>query len=434
MHKVSLLFAVLSAAVFSQEYIPGVSQEYYGGIIYSGSDRTVITDKIEYPGFTRDTVNQLGVGFVNHSIAYSMQPQDSFLSSNSFAVVPHTNFSLSDLYAFNEWNSSAGRFGMWVGNFDCNDNETSKSSYNNNNKEQSALGTCALWFTPKGEGAFKGISLVVGDQYNYSEWQTESSATMENYEYFNMSATSLFALSNSCNFKVSLSGVYGTDKENMHESSTYYDFGYPHYYSDYTNSATKDKSISLACGLLNKQGNQINAGFSMGAYNHSQTSSFPYSSAIPQSSQGDASLFVNCSGGKTVHYYNHCLYYGLTGAADLYLPFQSATYVSLADIPSKLQKDNRYIDCSITAPLTLDVNLFNTKNYAVIRMIPMLFMSTNKLIAYGTTKSLGVSLYNIALGLRGSISDKLEYSLIPSLNSNIFVTGLELRYKFGGKS
>jgi len=49
-----------------------------------------------------------------------------------------------------------------------------------------------------------------------------------------------------------------------------------------------------------------------------------------------------------------------------------------------------------------------------------------------SSRSLSLQMSKVAVGIRGTIGEKLEFALIPSINSNVFMTGLDVKYLFTG--
>ena len=48
-------------------------------------------------------------------------------------------------------------------------------------------------------------------------------------------------------------------------------------------------------------------------------------------------------------------------------------------------------------------------------------------------KFIDLGLNELAFGLRGKVGKNVDFSLIPSIKSNSFVTGLEIRYNLPNK-
>lgn len=93
------------------------------------------------------------------------------------------------------------------------------------------------------------------------------------------------------------------------------------------------------------------------------------------------------------------------------------------------------MNCAIYVPVTIDLNVFNTPLYIVAKITPEIYsyVSKNYYSQNTTSNNVSASVYETAIGIKGKIGNQLECALIPSIKSNVFMAGMELKYNFGSK-
>ena len=134
--------------------------------------------------------------------------------------------------------------------------------------------------------------------------------------------------------------------------------------------------------------------------------------------------------GKRLDYLKHNLYLGMNTGLGLTFSIKSDSYCNFADFPDKFESGNKYVSGYLSLPVVLDINLFNSSVFAVAKFVPQIY-GYYKPEFYKETFSyngLNLSVSELSFGFRGKVGDRFEFSLIPSLQSSIFVTGLEIKY------
>jgi hypothetical protein len=437
------LFVFVSALVsivFSQPYQNsgfsgyfGVLDQYYGDILFRGNDQKLLSDKINYPGLIEDSTFSCGLGFFN--------PYSAYYDQNGLAY--QAPLTWSNLYGWNEWATEAGRLGAWIGGIDFSDQ---KNNYGTEQTSRSFEGTTAFWFSPYKASTFKGLSLVLNGYYNSDLSNTYSNdgsfysydTTKNTYKILNAAVSSIFKINDIFNLKLFFAGGYRYNIQNSiyeyyysYPISTDY---YPYYYSEPTTSTSlsqseyKTNNLFLRVGLIDKNDRQVNLGFSVDASNNTY-SSYYYNAY----GSGDYSVFLNYSEGKRVQYLRHYAYFGVIAQTSLDFPVESNSYIGLSKVLQMARLSQRYWYGSLNFPVILDVNLFNTPLYAIVRVVPEISGSESKYPETYSNRYVGLSVSEVSLGLRGKIGDQLEFALVPSLKNDIFVSGLEIKYLFKNK-
>lgn len=433
MKRVAFLLMILNGSVFSYN----VLDDYYSGISLF-CDSSLLESKILYPGLSKDSSSSASIGFLSHPIYIS----SSSGKTDSLLMSPHINLELSDLYGWTEVNTSAGRFGVWLGNL--GGAETRNNQISSGYSEREIIGSTALWYIPKAISAFKGVSVSIDGQYlkngsnrfypysSYSETSASESKSKDIY----VRLLSMVQLSESNFLKIGLNGGYSS-QNSSNISSNYYSYGsYSYHYNSETRnvSDSKSKSGDIILGFLNKKAGIFNLEF--GADNREFNRSTGYNSYGTEtqgsSYGGGLVLDFNYQKSKDFSYLKHKAYIGVDADLNMYYPVESKSPIQFSEIVQNVKTLNKNIYGSIRFPAVLEINLFNLPFYSVIRVTPIIsgydYQTETSREHYFT-----VNIQQIALGLKGKIGDRVEFALTPSLNSNIFLTGLDLKYNFKGK-
>jgi hypothetical protein len=151
---------------------------------------------------------------------------------------------------------------------------------------------------------------------------------------------------------------------------------------------------------------------------------------------GKTIVFMSYSMGKTLAFLKNAFYFGI--AVDLADTFYMSSEqwdqrrnLTYFKVFQNAQSSYSTVTGSLTVPLVTDINLFNSSHFAVFRIEPKIWGLYAKKDSGIKNRNVGIGLDYLSLGLKGKMSEKLEYFIVPSIQSNIFFTGLELRYSFG---
>jgi hypothetical protein len=445
--KVALAM-VVAASVFSQSNFGNIISDYYGGVLYKGNiDRMMVINTIGYPGFFKDTSSQCGAAIRNTQLisdASILVNSERTMTYKPFPYVDqfiepfHTGFSVSDVSAYSEFKTSMGRGGVLLSDLYGLSNKTAGNTlYNGSHEATSAQG--AFWVIPKKQSRLKGISLTINSQskdtvFQRSQNGADSYVEKSGWEsnYLEGVVTSLFHLTPNQFLKISFE---------KSQTSCEYNTGYNRKgesYNSFNGDVWKFESSSflLSCGLIKTNGNQATIGLAVRT-NRSDYAAlqnyggFDLTNERVQNWGGKAVVFMSYSAGKTRSYLQNVLYYGFrVNVADTFL-VPSGSEINSYDVLAKSRVSNQILGGCLSVPVVADINLFKSSHFFVLRLEPMLSGFYAKKEPGIKNRNLGVSINYLSLGLKGRFSDRLEYCVIPSIKTDVFFTGLELRYTFG---
>ena len=358
-------------------------------------------------------------------------------------LLRHTQLQWSDLYGWAELATNIGKFGGWIGGISAED-EKNERDKNNAEIEQSGTGRCAFWWNPNDIHSLTGISLQLDGQYRSNEIKRENSSSISttrtistsSSECFSGNIISLWKLNEKLFLNAGLDAGYCTNEQN---SSSYYSYRYSYYTSSSNSSSSKydwkNRNVGFHAGIVTKKSRAISLIVNASTSNtemENSNSSYSFS----DQNHGNLALFAEYADAKKLDYLKHSLKIGINCIAGTYFPIEAESYVSFSDIPKDLKKDERIIFGLLRTPVVFEINMFNKPIYSIIRLTPQLqahhakSQNNNSELENRCAK---LDLDEIAIGVSGTIKDRIEFSLIPSLKSNIFATGLEIRYNIPGK-
>jgi hypothetical protein len=440
MIKTFALTTLIAVSLFGQSNIDNIVSGYYGGALFKGNtERMTITNMIDYPGFFKDTLSQCGLAFTEHPIinyASQIANPEGYYFDMAIPYIRKNYYgpSISDLSGYSEFKTSPGKMGVLLSDLYGIDNKTAGNTQFNGSHD-AASGKGAVWLIPKKQSILKGISLTINGQLNdtvsqkIAKYSSDTSIETHGFEsnYIEATVTSLFLISPKEFLKISLLENHAVFENNSNYSNR----------NASTNNSTlnnwkfESSSFLLSCGIIKPNGNQANIGLAV-RKNNSDNTTIQYSDNFGmRNCSGNATLFMSYCAGKTLHYLQNVLYFGLrVNLADTFFvhsDFQINSYGILKRIRSK----NQAVSGCLNFPVIADINLFKSNHFAVLRIEPIISGAYTKKEPGIKNRNLGISLNYLSLGFKGKFTDRLEYFIVPSIQSTIFFTGLELRYRFG---
>jgi hypothetical protein len=414
--KAAIMLLLFVTVSFSQTTSYSVLDQYFGDLLYPGKDQNLVSDRVNYPGLERDSTTSVDLGFFNQTFSPP---------------------SWNDLYAWGETKIASVEAGMWLGNLD--DRYSQYAVIGSSSSYRYLSGGCAFWLFPIKETAFKGISLTMN---GLSSGSLSSSNLVEGYyshmetsrdssNGFSAAATSMFRLCRDLNFRLSASGAYDKYSYRYREVNVNSEPAYVYGIESATTDSNSE-NLGVTAGLVDSKDRQINVGCSLSTLNLIRSGYFAADDQYDFSQgSGDLLTFVNMSMGKQFTYMRHHLYVGLYGAVVMDLPFTTNSQASFSDFSRKLRSGNRAAYGQVRSPVVLECNLFNSTVYALARIAPEIDGTYYNITGISTSKSVNFSVGEVSLGLRGKIGDRIEFALMPTLHSDIFCAGLEIKYLLG---
>lgn len=436
MLKSALLCALLSTVVYSQydryDRNYTVMDIYYKTYIQIEDTASSVNQKINNPGLYKNSVSRCGIGLLKQFNGY-YGINENYLESNSV---------LNDLYAWTELKTDIGNFGGYVGNMSLNNNSVeSISSYET--KIQNSSLSAAIWFNPASKSFFKGISIFADGNYSYDKSNSNIQYGEQNSKSkkkdINIKAVSLFQLSDKLHLKWGIAGskykfVYNSsynEDSYYYNNVTYIKNENRHNYGDMNVGLIANKCFDLTLGAEVNATNQKDTSI-LSTYNGLEYTDLKLSD---NAGSGFFAFYLNCALEKIIYYRKHKVYLGIVAniKANLY-DNDDDYYKTFRDVMKNVKKDQRHVTTNILCPVTMDINLFNLPLFAVVSVVPALnaYMAHGKLDGQKYESSAcDLNMSQFAFGLKGKIGEKVEFSLIPSIQSNIFIGGAEVNYAFG---
>lgn len=437
MIKSTLLCALLSTAVYSQyDRNYTVMDNYYKRYIQIEDTGSSVSQKINNPGLYKNSASRCGIGF--------LQQLDSCYTENS-DIQFKQSIGFNDLYAWTELKTDIGNFGGYIGNMSIDNNSDENNSASESKKQNGSL-SAAIWFNPASKSFFKGLSISADGNYLYNKSNSniQYGGTNSKNEMKNLyiKAVSLFQMSEKLHLRWGISGSKNKSVYSNLDSQDFYYYNYGSYskteievkqhYGNMNLGLVVNEFFDLTVGAEVNTGNEISKSSTISSYNGIDYSSLNRSDFY---GSGNLSFYLDCALEKIIHYRKHTMYLGINANIRANMFDNNDTYyTSFRDVMKNVNKDQRYVTTNILCPVTMDINLFNLPLFAVVRVVPGLDAYIEHLKSDGQkteSSSCNLNMEQFAFGLKGKIGEKVEFALIPSIQSNIFIGGAEVNYAFG---
>ena len=442
MRKIVLVAMTFCASVFSQQSSSRtVLDSYYKDYLIFEDSQQVVSSKINYPGLLNDSLSTIDIGF--------LAGPDYYSADRELTVNNSENLQLDDLSGWGEKRGRFGKIGVWIGSLDFSHSES--ESYSSPIEKRFATGSSAFWFVPYHKSVLKGVSLSFGGEYNNSKQNNSNSYNVNSsykYKTLDIGFNALFQCNERYQVAMHLVNSKSTNVLDYESFTNSYYSDYNSYYTSSINnkSSSKYQNYGLGITLLDSKRKQLTAYVNASLDNNTLTrGNYSYSGYYGSNSNfgiGHVVASLVYSDTKVLKYLKHRAYVGINAVVTFDFPAVSESGLSFVNLLKNATKDKYSAEGNVQVPVTIDVNVFNTPLYLVAKITPAIKANTyhnNIGSSVGEVhilngNSLGASVYETAIGFKGKIGDQLECALIPSIRSNVFVAGLELKYNFGGKS
>ncbi|MFP4164300.1 MAG: hypothetical protein ACLFQB_10410 [Chitinispirillaceae bacterium] len=369
----------LCQQLFSQNKFHSVLDDFYGNILFPNVSYELVNTKIELPGLSHPKGNSMNAG-----------------------ISPNVR-DWRGLYAWSEWKNGPGRLGAYAGslNFDVR-----KPDY-----EHSFDG--AFWITPFRNNTFKGISFTLGSNLYHSESENETRFWEEDFSRFDFTTTSLVKLNSTYHLRAGVKGELYDEKHSSISRDETTGF------SDKYEKNISKSSGTAVIGLVDKEGRRLDLN-AEGAVHHND------------SSYGEVDFNLVFSDGRKFRYGDHTLYYGVASSFEAHLLSEIdentpgyAYMTLLGNI-----RDEKTFYGYISLPVIVNIRLHKSI-HALLALNPSL--NGEYRFHAGTEENsyrFRLSLSRLQLGLTGVLGERIEWYLRPDIDSDVFVSALEVKCIF----
>jgi poly(A) polymerase len=394
-----ILYGILSPAP-AQPRSPGDFQSFtmmdahYQGILFTEVYKTLASTRVSYPGLWTPERNAVTAGLLPGRMA--------------------SDIGWGGLYGSADIDISPGSAGLWIGNFNTGDgfrvSEYGDMIYSWETREFALSG--ALWATPFNNDVFRGASVAfdADNEYAYNGNPYDGLTDLKSVDF---SLNALIRLSDNYHLKLG----FRTHNRHIEEPDA----------NRYDNRKlfTDGFTAALVDGKLRTLEFWAQNTFAM---NYGDEKS------------DTVSFGLRHTQGRALSYMRHVLFLGLRAGASVSLPseinedagsFQYIYYMQ------NLTGAGRALRLSLAAPVIADIDLYRGVR-CVLSISPWIYYAhvnarkpPQESVLYLEPQHLfRIGLPAAELSFRGLIGDKFDFALKPSLDSDVFISALEVRYRF----
>jgi len=383
---------------FFEDYdsgIYGIFDRQFRGVLFPEVYKNLPSVKVAYPGLWEADKVCVGVGLLPDQIAKS-----GGLGWNA-------------LYAYTDFDLSPGSAGLWLGNANLGSSFQVFEYYDVTGawdvSEFSLRG--AFWISPRQNDRFRGVSAAfdVDNLYAYNGNDFDGLYDDKSY-YLNVNA--LVRLTDDYHLKAALRirNKYANNPE------------------DTRTDDHKHFSDAVSVGLLDGK---------MRTLELSARNIFAADNAGEKSDT--VAMALQYTQGGAVSYMKHTLFLGLKADAGLAYPSkisQRAGSFLYYHYLRRMTGEGRVASAGVSAPVIADIDLFRgvrcmlsiSPRISYTNIAPM-FEPENDLYL-NTQHRFAMELSEAELSIRGSVGDRINFVLTPSLKNNVFFSALEVVYRF----
>ena len=381
------LICALPRILLAQTDNAGILDKHFHGILFPEIYKELVSTKISHPGLRNPE---------KYSVAAGVLPDSS---GNSWSA----------LYGWGEWANGPAIAGVRLGNIQIN-NKSHWGTFSPNGygydiyaSENIFSIAAATWLTPFRSDIFRGVSLT----YNTKREKRKEDFDGGNITSINNIDTTLFSV-------ISLSRLTA----NLHIRAGV--SSHSHDISLYSNDYYRD---AFFVGLLDQNNRALELHVS---------NSFDRTDDYHGVQVRDTVHFnLLLNGGKAAQYHKHRLFYGVKGRTGVSFISETGANANRFEYwrhISSMTNDGRILSAALYAPFIFDVHVFRN-----IRAM----LSISPQIGYEHINHPQKSEYHFSLKVPeplltfyGTIGDKVEFALKPSIDNDVFISAVEARYKF----
>ena len=362
----------------------GIMDKHFQGVLFPEAYKSLASAKIAYPGLWTSEENSAAAGLLPNLLGSGWQ----------------------GLYSWADISNGPGNAGVWLGNLNVAEGfrqyHTGYEQYYMDASRFSLRG--AAWITPFRGNRFKGLSVAV-DIDNVFEYDgNENLETLDTKRFF-VELTTLIRINDNYNLRA---GVRTYNKISEDDPSAI----------RFDNSKLYSDGIHIGLIDDNRRTLELRADNTFGmlySWEKSDTLSF----------------CLRYTQGGALSYKKHILFIGLkaeAGAAFISKIDEETGSFAYDEYMRNLTADGWIMRADVSAPLVLDVSV-----YGPLRCM----LSIAPRVGYTQINYPKRAQYEFAatvpgaeLSLRGTVGDKFDFALKPTVSNDAFMSALEVRYRF----
>jgi hypothetical protein len=375
--------------------IYGILDRHFRGVLFPEVYKRMPSAKVAYPGLWEADRADVCAGFLPDQIANS-----GGLGWNA-------------LYAYTDIDLSPGSAGLWLGNVNAESSfrifEFSDITGAWDTDALSLRG--AFWVSPRQNDRFRGVSAVIDVDNFYAYNGNDFEGLYDNKSYY-LNITALVRLSGDYHLKFAV-GTRNEHADNPEDTRL-----------DNRKLFTDAVSVGLLDGKLRT--------LELRAWNV-----FALNNADEKSDT--LALALRYTQGGAVSYMKHTLFLGITADAGAAYPSkisQRAGSFHYYHYLRRMTDEGRVASAGVSVPIVADISLY--RGLRCMLSIRPGVSYTNISPRRAPENSLylnpqhrfAAEMPDAELSLRGTVGDRIDFILMPSIKNNVFLSALEVRYLF----
>jgi hypothetical protein len=362
----------------------GIMDSHFHGILFPEVYKNLVSTRANYPGLWSAESN-----------------------TGAFGIVPDqlTKYGWSGVYGWADADLDPGTAGLWLGNlnFERSDMDVYDGHFWTHSLQAKifSLGG-AFWGTPPNDAVFRGLSVVFDIDNVYAYDGNVNSEHLERRRFF-INLTALIRLSENYSLRAGIN-TYNLQAED------------PFSFRVDNNRLYTD---GIFVGLIDRD---------LRTLDFWAENSFALNNGDEKSDT--VSLGLRYARGWALSYMTHILFLGFkAGAEASYISeigeetgsFQYMYYLK------NLTDERRSVSMSAAMPVILDLNIYRSIRCVISAVPQIIFRHINT----GEPQHIfTLKISEPEISLRGGVGDKFDFVMKPTLDNEIFIAGLEVRYRF----
>jgi len=362
----------------------GIMDRHFQGVLFPETYKSLASAKIAYPGLWASEQNSAAAGLLPGELGLGWQ----------------------GLYSWADIANGPGNAGVWLGNFNIAD----KYRLYDDGYERRYIDTSsfslrgAAWITPYRDGRFKGLSVTVDIDNVYSYDGNEEWECLDSKKFF-INLTALVQINDNYHLRAGIS-TYNKVSEDDPSAGR---FDNSKLYTD-----------AVYVGLIDEKRRTLE----LRAENR-------YGSLYSWEKSDTLSASLQYAQGGAFSYKKHTLFLGLKANA-------GTAFISRIDEETggfaydkyfgNLTTDGWILRMGVMAPIVLDIGIYGPLR-GMLSIAPRAGY-TQFNYPRRAQYEFAMTIADAELSLRGTVGDKFDFAVKPTVSNDVFMTAIEVRYKF----
>jgi len=377
---------IMPLMLFAQIDNAGVTDRHFHTVLFPQVYKELASTKINYPGLRNPE---------KYSVSAGLLPD---LSGENWSA----------LYGWGEWANGPAIAGVWLGNIGFNSGSPNDGIWYDPyvNERVFSIRTAA-WLTPFRSNSFKGVSVTYDALSKVFENEQSGGTYSMDSTFFGV--ISLVQLNANLHLRAGISSFYyATDS----------------YYAVDPFIVNEKRSVDgIFVGVLNENNRALELRVS-NSYHY-------FDEFFGEQVNDTVNVSLLFSGGKTAQYHKHRLFYGLKGEGGVsFLSSSNAGRFRYWRHISNTHRKGAIYGAELSSPLIFDIHLFRTF-HGMLSINPQINYSyADNLQKLKSRHTLSFASPYPQLSFYGSIGEKIEFAIMPSIENEVFFSAAEVRYRF----